>query len=651
MTIDFNGVVNMASMVSAANSDVKKLSDAQTEVNKLAGSKIFNVGSDETGIAALEAQKNKLEAEIESLQEMIDALTNGLEDISETIKKYQDEMEENLADIMETSEKLTEENQKQMSKIQEDVLGMLQSGEITKEEFVSTLTTRIITAGIGDFTDSALEAKINENANYMNLLNALTMQMTNATTSVTDLRQQMALSKVSLNTIDALLEKTSKPVDMAKKYDNGNFIFSAEQTDVVDCWAKVFGKGTTSNATEQQRLGAAVDQGMLDDFFASGMSKEQAAFAISWVFDGVGLKYNNETGQLEIPEGTTDETKTINQELADQFNNNWGTDENPAPAAIIPQPVDRGEQDEIVLPERPMGDPIGFNNGNVSFDFVVDANGDNIFNGFEEFMGATAVDLSEITDEEVGQLFGAKFAGLTVTDLEKFDVDGDGKISGLEELLMYDTDGNGKIEQEELNDLMILKTDWTTGGQSFTSATLAGVDNIDLSMFQKDGAYDASLINQESWLDINNNLTMNRFAVNMANGDDLNGYQRLDDLEYLEKVYGNVVGKEYTLAFTPSFDEDGNVIDIQVQDDAKALESARLAVLDAKDALKEAVAKYQAEKAERVEDTAGAIAEGLTDATTVEEPAAAENEDADGDADGDTEVTNDEVKKDIEEEV
>lgn len=149
-------------------------------------------------------------------------------------------------------------------------------------------------------------------------------------------------------------------------------------------------------------------------------------------------------------------------------------------------------QAQIEAEQAKRCDPIGFEKDGVTYDFIVDRDGDGEFDGPNEFMGAE---------------------------------------NGFEEVKAMDKDGNDIVEGEELNDAKMIKTDKKTGKQSFITAQEAGVTSIDLSTYQQTGYKMA-----------NGNEHLGSFNIN-AQGETIKGYQTLDNVNWLNTNYGNSYGK------------------------------------------------------------------------------------------------------------
>lgn len=140
-------------------------------------------------------------------------------------------------------------------------------------------------------------------------------------------------------------------------------------------------------------------------------------------------------------------------------------------------------------------DPIGYNDkdGN-RLDFVIDRNNDGIFNGPEEFLGAS---------------------------------------NNWQEMADLDKDGNGIVEGSELAGLKMVKTG-ANGVQSFIDAVAMNL-KIYLDSYFKNDKEDKKIGEGQKLL--------GNFNIS-ADGETYRGYNTLDSLDYLNKEYGNIFNKE-----------------------------------------------------------------------------------------------------------
>ena len=121
--------------------------------------------------------------------------------------------------------------------------------------------------------------------------------------------------------------------------------------------------------------------------------------------------------------------------------------------------------------------------------------------------------------------------GLKLTEVEKIEVPANAYTVIPVNAIQLDKDGNGVVEGAELDGMKMIKTDKTTGTQSFVSAKDAGVTSIDLS------SYNAKNIKQA-----NGNTLAGNYNLNVS-GKKVEGYQTLDQMDWLAANYGNSYGK------------------------------------------------------------------------------------------------------------
>lgn len=138
-----------------------------------------------------------------------------------------------------------------------------------------------------------------------------------------------------------------------------------------------------------------------------------------------------------------------------------------------------------------MHDPMGFNANGLRFDFIEDENNDGKFNGMEEFVG-----------------FDKDWADLT----------------------KYDTNNDGHITNEELKQLQVLVTDEKAGKAYVADAASIGIDNIDLTSYEK-----RNEVNQDG------NILAGLFDVEF-NDKQVKAEQTYDTEEFLKKKYGDYYG-------------------------------------------------------------------------------------------------------------
>ncbi len=224
--------------------------------------------------------------------------------------------------------------------------------------------------------------------------------------------------------------------------------------------------------------------------YISGMDKYQAAAALDKIFGGAGIGYDTTTGGLRVPRGHT-ATRSIYNELKNQYTTLWGD-------GVI---QDESETDEGVAATR---DPIGWRNGDTNYMFALDRDGDNLFDGYEEFVGANGDGWSELVS---------------------FDANGDG-------MLTADEMAAGGVRVVEVNQSL------TNGGTyGFNGVKEAGVDYIDLNSYAVTDAIKST--------NLNGNTRVGEFTMSV-NGQSILGKQTENQEAYNEAFYGHIYNEAYS---------------------------------------------------------------------------------------------------------
>jgi len=137
-------------------------------------------------------------------------------------------------------------------------------------------------------------------------------------------------------------------------------------------------------------------------------------------------------------------------------------------------------------------DPISFKQGNTSYHFVSDNDKDGTFDGASEFLGAK---------------------------------------NGWDEMKAYDANGDGKINGDELEKLNLVSMNDDNGQYTFMSAAEAGIEEIDLSSYQK---------KNEKQTD--GDTLQGTFSLKMTDGSVIQGEQTDDTMKNIENRYSSLIG-------------------------------------------------------------------------------------------------------------
>ncbi len=280
---------------------------------------------------------------------------------------------------------------------------------------------------------------------------------------------------------------------------------------IYDQFEEEFEKyGATQNLDSNQvdEMNDAINNdGIIDTMKANDFTGKEAAYTIATLWPDAGV--------------TFDCDKTVTMPTGSEYDDlaNLLLEAYPDELEIV-----RTDGDGTVTGETKHIDPVGFSVEDTAYEFVIDRNQDGVINDFSEMMGAA--DTSAFSQEEI----------------DMYDTDGDGAISGLEELTMFDADGDGIITGDELENLLILKTDYNTGSYEFITAANAGVESIDLSTIA-DVSQTNSSGNESDFVDINGALVTNSFEVNMSDGSMSDGYQKYITEDFKDNIFGGILGE------------------------------------------------------------------------------------------------------------
>lgn len=287
--------------------------------------------------------------------------------------------------------------------------------------------------------------------------------------------------------------------------DNGQAVVpyghGGEGKTIYDNFVKQFqgvgGKITRSDKQLEEMGKALKNDNIIGEMKNNNFSWKEAAYTITKLWPQSGVEYNLGEKAITIPNGSGKDTETYNK-LAADIKKNYPDVE-----------ITRGTAEERAkIEETKRTDPVGFADGNNTYEFVIDRNQDGKFNNFSEMLGANGTD-------------------------------------GITELLSFDKNGDNKLTGDELNNLTLLKTshgetndaDKTNDmtNYEFISAKQLGIEEINLQNVKdvKQSRPDGST---EDFVGINNSLVTNNFDIKV-NGQTKQGYQKFVTEDYMNAVY------------------------------------------------------------------------------------------------------------------
>jgi len=466
------------------NGNYSSYQEQAQAIQSLFSQAFYNSGS--SSKAGIKLEMDRLEAYIKRLQPEVEKTYEQLRTMNAKVQQAHEELVKELAEIAAASEEYTQEQYDVMNKAVEQASVMYMDGDITKEEMPGKIAQLIESnnpegaARIRNMMASS-QGKSSE-------VNTLVTNLTSLFTRADNMSAELASANASLSLMKLVYAKTGDAVGGYSNDDNSATrpIYTPAKEALVTNWDKQYTEGNVTDLED------AIGKGYLQNLKDQGFTFKEAMFATEFIFGKSGISY--ELGQTAtVPNGAIYDT------FCNQVKELWGKDCERLPENTQVNP-DTGEI-ETINPPSTGGDhdPIGWVDGNVTYDFVIDRNGDNIFNGKEEFLG--------IND-------------------------------GWAELVSMDKNNDGKVNGEELNGFMVLRNDHTIGDFGFMSAEMAGLTEIDLASYQ-----------ENNYVNVNGNTEAGNFNLTV-NGRQTQGRQTLDTDEYLNTAFGGGFGREYTIKLT-----------------------------------------------------------------------------------------------------
>lgn len=462
----------------------------------------YNSGSESK--ADLQNQIKTLESRIKILQVEANLIYEQLRTQNQKINKAQEELTDKLTQVASASETYTQKQYDSINKAVELATEMYKNGEISKEEIPSKIAALIEgTNPEGAARIRNLMAGADEKSSEVKMLiNNLTSLFNYADTK----SGELAASQASLELLELLSNKIS---DAKGGYTNNNNdasvpVYTPKKEAFVDeCVAQyrvaasgdIYSMANPQTQKFSEALGINGGESYLKQMKEQGFTYKEAMYATTFIFNQVGIKYVP-GGQLSVPYGHGADAKNAYTTFIDQVKLYWGEDASRADGTG--EGGNGGETDvPVIEPNRT--DPIGFNSGNVTYDFAIDRNNDNIFNGKEEFLGAD---------------------------------------KGIQELFALDINNDGKVSTDEMEDLYVVKNNHELGDFGFISAQMAGISEIDLNSFK-----------ENNYTNVNGNILAGTFNITV-NGKATEGRQTLDNDHYLDVAYGGGFGEAYTISLS-----------------------------------------------------------------------------------------------------
>lgn len=560
--MQIQGVNNLDASINILQGIKGDVSNGQlSSLTELFSTNIWNTSENagttiERQIADMQALLDEIEAKIEELYDQqkaenakMDSLINSLNNESYQATKQAD--------------KNLKEQQDLVSAATDEAYNKYMKGEIEKEEIPMYIASAMKKSNSS--SGAALESHLAKMDSWGQSITSLSNKIAGILDDVNEYKAQYQTTQTSMDLLAKLKAKIpehktrddiqstianpvytpsqealgDKLIDAYKVSNNGTWADGDESTTLLS--QALQGSGTVDEARKAELdamtpedKAAAVEEAdtskysALELLYLSGMNDFEAANAIGNIFRGAGIGYNEENGNLIVPLGHGG-IKDIYNNLISQYTTLWGGG------------IERGSETD----EGNGGgaDPIGWRNGDTNFMFAVDRDGDNIFDGAEEFLGAE---------------------------------------NGWNEVVAADANGDGILTAQEAAAAGFRVVDVNqalTGGGTygFNGVAESGFESLDLNSYKA--------VSDVKSTNLNGNTRVGTFDVTV-NGEVLDGVQTINSEEYNEMFYGHMEGEAYSFGLDP--DEVASALaEAAKKEDYTAADQAALAakVEDVEDAI------------------------------------------------------------------
>ena len=507
-------------------------SEQLSGLTELFSSGIWNTSDAEGTSANIDRQIQQLQALLDEIQAEIDDLYNQQKYANDEMNQLINDLDEESYQASKQQDKNIKEQQDLVSAATDEAFNAYMRGDIEKEEIPS-----FIAAKVGKSNSSGGTAM----QGHLDAMDAKGQKITSLSNKIAGMLDSINEYKAKYQTSEASLEllkklKTKIPTKKTRgdiETDIARPYFSPSQEalgdKLIDAF-KVQGEGdknsknnpatvklnealTNANVTVDETRKAQLDAmspeekaaaveacdtnkyTALELMYLSGMDMYQAASAIGTVFSEANVKYNTSNGSLSVPYGH-DGAKDIYNELISQYKTLWNGN------------AEEGSDDTTETPASKRTDPIGWRDGDTNYMFAIDRNGDNIFDGANEFLGA-----------ENGW-----------AEVTALDANGDGTLTAEEAAA-------GNVFVVDVNQAL------KDGGlYGFNGAAEAGFQSLDLSSYKE--------IDDLKNININGNKRTAEFNMKV-NGQTVIGKQTENTQEYNETFYGHMAGEALSFGLDP----------------------------------------------------------------------------------------------------
>ncbi len=416
------------------------------------------------------------------------------EEIAEDVEKKEKELSAQIKNALgiesSTSEKYKEDYERVFNKTMEDY----KNGELGDTPLYKALSDRLRNVG---FAVGPLNRAISKYTETGKKIMDLCSDLNTLTASIRDINTRYNTENNLCNTT---ISNRTRAIELGKtatkNYEKGYQRRLDMRQEIIDKYHVISTVKKNNNKNEQVQ--------MLEKFLADGMLETMTlndAWAIIKVaFDTSGIVLKDD-GSMVVPKKRGSDSREVYNVFVEKMKELFGIDKVTRLEEADDDGLDGGNEQFDDgngnvgagggAGKAKRNDPIGFEQDNITYNFVIDRDKDGTF-------------------DDASELLGAK--------------------NGWAEVKAFDLDGNGIIEGDELENMTLLAIDNETGQYTFMNAQEAGVESIDLKSYKRQNSRQ-----------VNNNVLAGTFNINV-NGETLQGKQTFDSLRNLNNEFSMMYG-------------------------------------------------------------------------------------------------------------
>lgn len=317
----YTGNNGVSSGLTDISNNTGLLNSSSSELKKTLVALFKSVNVDESSLSRYTSQKTILSNKIKQIEEKMETLKAKIAEKQEEIQEQSEAITKLVEKATQKSIQLKEEQKKATSKATNEVIEMYKSGKITREQFASTLKSKIKGNLSSSSTSKDIESIINELDNKSVEIESLANNISTLSSEKTTLQNQFVSLKSSYN----LLSKVINNANNSKIGKNGIPTYDDNQTTII---ASLIEKHS-GIATQQEQIDCLNNNQatILQELFENNFSFEQAMYVLfdknSGIFKNSGITYNAEKGEYSIDEVTKEMYPELCTALVDNIKNKW----------------------------------------------------------------------------------------------------------------------------------------------------------------------------------------------------------------------------------------------------------------------------------------------------------------------------------------